>query len=364
MASVAFFVVWLTTAAPPTGLSALGPPGALQPAPQTIALETQLLTRINAMRQKEKKAPLQMQQPLRAFARTQARLIAAGETSAGDVNQRLRKLGFAPHGHRIHFAYGTDAERVLHQLVADHDARLTLAGDFIRVGVGAFLASPDPPTFQVVLLLAQDADPLAGKPGLSPQQTDPVMRDAMPHITACYDKARARDPNLAGQILTQMRIGGDGTVTSATLIKGLEAMHFDPCALEVLRGLRFPKPYQGKPVTLNHPIGLTPPQGTRRIGTLTPTQISGTFHQAQPDLLRCWEARAKGTRAGTLLVALTVTPEGLVNDLRLLRDEPGDPKLTQCIKKRVAGLRFPRPKHRGYVDVEFPLRFQPSGFTE
>ena len=217
------------------------------------------------------------------------------------------------------------------------------------------------PYFQVAVMLTRSPDPMAGKPGLAREQTDSIMQRNMFRFKQCYDYALEEDPNLKGQIVLKVVIGPAGSVSEASLLRKMGNGTFDTCALTVARSLQFPKPYKGKPVTLNHPMAFSPAHGTRRRGKLTRTQIDGAFSRARYDFKRCYESRlkAKPQLHGKIVIAFTVRPDGGVTKVRLTEDQPADLTLSNCVLKRAKELRFPRPEHGGEVDLEYPLNFEP-----
>ena len=128
----------------------------------------------------------------------------------------------------------------------------------------------------------------------------------------------------------------------------------------MVRKLRFPKPYKGKPVTLDHPMRFSPPQGNRRIGKLSRSEIDRAFMRYRHDFQTCYEKRQKSNKLlkGTINVKLTVLPDGRVT--KVLLENPFDSALAECLKPFINRMRFTRPKHSGEVDVVYPLKFAPN----
>ena len=344
------------------GLKGLGLPGGLHKTdPKVMAFEAELLNKINVLRQKKKLAALKMDSRVRGFARREAELAATGDPTAKSIKDRIKGRGLAPYGFQMQYAFGATSARVLKDLQKNRAMEQALIGEFVRVGIGAFWVPIEEPYFQVLVLLPRDPDPMAGEPGLSPAQTNKVMHAAMPRIKKCFDKALKSNPNLRGEVLLQLVIGKAGTVESVKEIKGLGAPAFDVCAMEIVKGLQFPKPYKGKPVTLNHPMRFSPPQGDRRLGKLTTTQIKGTFSRVSIRFRKCYDERVKKKPElkGTIELALTVRRDGGLKDLRVISDDIEDEPLNACVLKVARELHFPRPKHDGEVDLTYPLRFDP-----
>jgi len=346
------------------GLKGLGGKGILKGGgllsvdPKAVAFERELLGLLNELRG-EVHEPLVSNASLVGFSRGESVRIAKSgakemRTSAG----RIKKRNLAPHGHYIRFAYGAQAKAIVGQLKADSAWLDALTGDFAEVGIGAHWVD-DPGFFQVTVLLARNPDPMLGKPGLSMAQTDPVMHETLPAVKVCYDKALTDNPNLSGKAIFKIVIGQDGAVKSTAVSKSIGHIGFDECAVLILRGLKFPRPYKGKPVVLKHPFAFNPPQGDRRLGKLKERHIRQAFRGARNDFVACYDRRlkAKPNLAGNIELSLTVLPNGRVSQLRTSKDEPGDLPLTSCILKRAQRIRFPKPKFGGEVDLVYPVSF-------
>ncbi len=345
--------------APPPGLK--GAPGIGLVNPKTLAFEQEVLAALNEARQKAGATPVTLDEKLRLYARREAELAATGSPEAQGAEQRLKTQGLAPYGHRLQYGYGTNGKNALAELFKDAAVKKALLAEFARGAVGAFHVPEDKPYYQLLVVLVAEPDPMAGRPGLSPQQTDPVVNAATPRIRACYDAVLKRDPNAKGDVIFQMVIGGKGTVDSQKLLKSFGDADFDACALGVTAGLVFPLPYKGKPVTLNHPMRFTPPQGDKKVGKLTDQQIQTAFGWAAADFKSCYDARAKEKPKlqGTITLGLTVSEEGAVGLIDIVHDELEDKVLVGCVLTRARQLRFPAPEFHAPVSFTYPLRFAP-----
>ena len=71
----------------------------------------------------------------------------------------------------------------------------------------------------------------------------------------CYRQALKRAPTLRGRVELALTIGADGvpTKSTATGISGV-----DRCVAEVAKGLVFPKPPGGQPISISHPFVFAP----------------------------------------------------------------------------------------------------------
>jgi TonB family protein len=330
--------------------------------PKAVKLELELFKGIGELRKRWSLAALRMDERLRLLARQQAEYGARGDPAAKTFEARLKAEKLVSHGYRVQYVYGLRAGKILADLCKAPEAEQALKEELARIGIGAFWVPDDPPFFQVTVVVARDPDPMAGKPGLSRAQTDPVMKTAAGTIkTLCYESALDRNPNLAGNLIFQLVIAGDGRVETVKLLSKTGTEAFDRCALGVVQQLTFPQPYKGKPVTLNHPMRFVPPQGAKRIGRLTPAQVKQVFRQTQHNFKSCYEARYQENPrlAGMLLLTMTVAPDGALKEVAITKDEIGDPPLADCVLSYVRKLIFPAPEYGGEAEVSFPLRFDP-----
>ncbi|MEM6532732.1 MAG: TonB family protein [Myxococcota bacterium] len=352
----------LSSSASAQGLKGLGPPGGLSDAtPEVLALEIGVLADLNAQFRKGK-AALRMDEKLRGFARANAGRAARGELKADAIPGLIESRRLAPFGFYFQFVFGANRRELIAAVRKDRELSRSVAGDFKRVGVGAFYAPAEKPFYQVMLFLAKDIDPRAGQPGLSKAETDPVMETGVERMKSeCYDPKLADNPNFKGRALFELVIDGDGGVATQKLLRGLRDELFDGCLLNVVAELRFPKPYKGVPVTLRHPVVFRPPQGDEVIGKLNDGQVRATFAGAALDFRKCYNARTeklKGRKLkGTILVSVDVTPKGNVSAVDVVENSTRDNPLEDCVVTRIKKLRFPQPKFGGPVTVDFPLDF-------
>ena len=293
---------------------------------------------------------------------TGERLAASVQVQSTEEKDRIKKQSIAPHGYHFQFLAGPTEKSVVDAVRRDRALTDALEGDFARIGVGAFLAPADKPFFQVMILLAKDIDPRAGKPGLTVAQTDAVMKRGVQNMEQrCYQEQLERDPNFGGQALFEFLIGAEGAVKEVKLLRPLGDDNFQLCLLGVARKLKFPEPYKGVPVTLRHPVRFQPAQGKKVVGKLSDGQIRATFARAAADFRACYrqrlEARSRKELAGQVLLSLDITPAGSVSAIDVVDNTTLDKRLEACVVERVKTLRFPEPKYGGPVNVTFPLEF-------
>jgi outer membrane biosynthesis protein TonB len=335
-------------AAPPKGLDAGG--GNVF---KTAAFEAKVLEQLNVGRGTDGKKPtFTADDTLRNFARKYAQLAATQQSAAQQVDTDIQQQKLAPRGYRYQYAAGNDPAAIAKQIKVDFDLPA-------KAGIGAYLVPAKEPYYQVLVLFVLEPDPMEGKVGLTPAQTDPVMAQAAERIkTNCYDLALKRNPNLMGELVLQVVIADKGEVKEAKALQGLEA-ELDSCAVSQVRALRFPEPYKGKPVTLNHPMRFTPPQGEKFSGWLSQAQIDATFGSASTDFRACYDRERKQTPklAGTIGLKIDVNAGGGIDNVVVTSNDTGSTQLSGCVVKRAYDLHFPPPRYNAGLTLTYPLRF-------
>jgi len=86
-----------------------------------------------------------------------------------------------------------------------------------------------------------------------------VVRFHIDEVRACYNKALAGNPKAEGTVTVRFKIDGEGKVTKAkakTKGKGLARMK--SCVQKAFVSWTFPLPRDGKPVSVNYPLWLSP----------------------------------------------------------------------------------------------------------
>lgn len=135
------------------------------------------------------------------------------------------------------------------------------SGDATSIGYGDELTGtrggspgPDGPGKTLRDLTPRAHDPvLIG--GLPREAVDRVIREHLPAIRYCYQRALQSDPDLAGRVRIAFTIGADGSVSRATPRDDTLA---DPsvaqCIRERVYTMRFPEPRGGGVVLVTYPF--------------------------------------------------------------------------------------------------------------
>lgn len=82
-----------------------------------------------------------------------------------------------------------------------------------------------------------------------------VIRHDIVEVRACYERALARQPDLAGRVTIQFVIGGNGTVSDSRLVSStLGVTPTEICIAERACGWRFAPTNGGGPVIVTYPF--------------------------------------------------------------------------------------------------------------
>jgi outer membrane biosynthesis protein TonB len=71
-------------------------------------------------------------------------------------------------------------------------------------------------------------------------------------IRRCYDAALAKNPGIAGKLVVDFTISGNGKVT-ATRASGLDA-DVEACVAAVIAAIEFPAPTGNAPLNISYPF--------------------------------------------------------------------------------------------------------------
>ncbi|NUP12729.1 MAG: AgmX/PglI C-terminal domain-containing protein [Polyangiaceae bacterium] len=111
---------------------------------------------------------------------------------------------------------------------------------------------------QIGSAFTEDSTPSSAGSGLDRETIKKVVKQNVGRIRICYDSALAKNPNLKGKLTTKFVIGPEGKVTAATTSGDIADQGVIDCVSKAFRGLTFPKPSDGKPVTISYPFVFAP----------------------------------------------------------------------------------------------------------
>jgi pSer/pThr/pTyr-binding forkhead associated (FHA) protein len=93
------------------------------------------------------------------------------------------------------------------------------------------------------------------KGALSKREIARVIRMYWAQIKFCYERQLMKNPKLAGKIVVRWKIGGNGSVTSASVVQTtMNNERVENCITRRIGRWRFPKPRGGGSVNVNYPF--------------------------------------------------------------------------------------------------------------
>lgn len=97
------------------------------------------------------------------------------------------------------------------------------------------------------------------------------------------------------------------------------------------------------------------------VGELDPKLIERIISKNRFQLQLCFELALRRNEAvnGTMKWQWRLDSRGRISDLTLLSTSIHDPQMKNCIRKKIAGWKFPRPR-RGSVEITYPFHFKPA----
>lgn len=91
-----------------------------------------------------------------------------------------------------------------------------------------------------------------------------ALRGAAGAARGCYERALRTNSMLQGRLRVAVRVGGNGTVCSASIAEdGLHSAEVSSCVLGLFRGRPFPAPGGGSCVDATVPLSFTPQEGKK-----------------------------------------------------------------------------------------------------
>lgn len=109
------------------------------------------------------------------------------------------------------------------------------------------------------------------------------------------------------------------------------------------------------------PDGLPAPPPGSVMGQIGAEQVIGALDPLRQRARACFETEVPTQAPGGLMtLMIRIGPDGGVSETCLLEDDLGGTALRNCVLEAARASRFPAPQPEGYVDVQIPLRFQPT----
>ncbi|MBM4250980.1 MAG: AgmX/PglI C-terminal domain-containing protein [Deltaproteobacteria bacterium] len=97
------------------------------------------------------------------------------------------------------------------------------------------------------------------------------------------------------------------------------------------------------------------------VGEIEPSLIVGHIQKNRFELQLCYELALRRNEqvAGTMEWRWRIDSRGGISDIALISTSIKDPRMTDCIRKKIGAWRFPRPRN-GSVEVSYPFEFAPT----
>ena len=97
------------------------------------------------------------------------------------------------------------------------------------------------------------------------------------------------------------------------------------------------------------------------VGELDPKLIEKIVNKNRFELQLCFELALRRNRevSGTMKWQWRLDSRGKISNLTLVSSSITDPVMKNCVRKKIAGWKFPRPR-RGSVEITYPFYFKPA----
>ena len=107
--------------------------------------------------------------------------------------------------------------------------------------------------------------------------------------------------------------------------------------------------------------GAAPAPKEPLVGEIEPGLVERYIRENRYQLQLCYELalRRDELAAGTMEWKWRIDTRGLISDVALVSTSIKDPRMAECIRRKISTWRFPRPR-RGSVEVSYPFEFAPT----
>lgn len=219
--------------------------------------------------------------------------------------------------------------------------RIVLSAFLLVIGAAACgEAPPPPPRVRPPPPMVDEVDDgvvIDTMGSLSGDEVRRIFQGASNRLVGCYQQGLGRIRSLAGDVEFHVRVDREGTVIWAYLPRsGLGDHAAQDCMLEVVRGLRFPRPRGGE-AEARFPISLDPPDVVSAPATWTPHQVSEGVAANRGAVNEC----VAGTTGYTL--TLYVGSGGAVQATGATPPDAEHQVQADCLAAAAAGWTFPDP---------------------
>ena len=154
----------------------------------------------------------------------------------------------------------------------------------------------------------------------------------------CQDDRRKQNDRLdfvTGDLTLEVRVGEDGSVKSAALIRStIGDRVIEKCIVDAARALSWPKPQGGVTGIASNELSL-PMKGDREAVPWSADKVTSALSRAQSALAAC---KAPGAQ-----ITAYVGTDGHVIAAGASQPDPAQPAAPDCLVDAIKGLTFPSP---------------------
>ena len=183
------------------------------------------------------------------------------------------------------------------------------------------------------------------EPPLSRDEIRLVVRAKLPEVRACFDAGLVSEPTLEGRVALRFTIDAGGRVRAPEVVEDqLASSQVATCLIAALEHWQFPRPREGRELTIVYPFHFTAEDTLRAAGlprvegTLRPAAVGEVFADHQAELDEC--LRAAGMSAGSIGVAFTIDDAGVVTKISSYRSTLVR-AASDCILHTITSWSFP-----------------------
>lgn len=209
---------------------------------------------------------------------------------------------------------------------------------------------------------------------LSTDEAEKALKDAIPELKLCYDKAQLawKDLGVKPNGALAFKIAAPkGVVQSVTFDHGLTDATLIGCFRERLKAIGLRKNEVEGPVEIYARYVLRPAAAPVKLDEdalklsgpaygIAPEDALAVFRKNAPKVRKCWDevVKKKKDATGRLAATLTVSEKGRVVGVSYrefsVSDERQKDSFKACVSRELKRWKFPKPRAGEAVPVEYP----------
>lgn len=261
------------------------------------------------------------------------------------------------------------------------------------VPVGSCSVTPAPSAMDRLLAHAADAEAdenaaaetepksetIVSGTGIRKAVIESRLEDARPDLIACFDAGSGSTKTARDEVVLHFIIRADGKVLTANPRNADDRV--GTCIAQTVMKLSFPASSDGQGVIVDFPVRrrrvLSLGTDINRVeataetsaasdvaevtGPLDPAIIQAVIRRHLPQITYCYERELPGhpELGGKIVVHFVIEKDGRVSAASMKSTTMHDANVEGCIVDRFKMIRFPEPKDRQSVTVNYPFTFKP-----